>query len=428
MPKYFGTDGIRGKSPEWLNDKMAYAIGYGLGHGLKVKRLLVARDTRASGVLLKDALIAGALSQKIEVADLGIISTPMLAYLTIIENCFGVMITASHNQASDNGIKVINKGHKTTASHEEILESYFDLPLKHHSENALKENQILLRQYLDDISNLSIPKSNLNVVLDTAHGALSHWAEQILRNYANIINVIGNTPNGKNINDGVGSTQIDCLIKATPKGSIGLAFDGDGDRLLCVDEEGQVVTGDQMLGILGLHLLTKPATIAFTQMLNPGIKHALNQKGIHTLETKVGDKYVMAALYENNLSIGGEDSGHMIFKSFWPLGDGIISAILIIKLMVETNSALADLSKDFQPYSEKLVNIRNIPCSMLDNNEFIKSFEEMSSKINSEGKVLLRPSGTEPVVRLYASHPNQELLNKFIDNALSLFESFGGTV
>ncbi len=428
MPNYFGTDGIRGKSPEWLNEKMAYAIGYGLGHGLKVKKLLIARDTRASGVFLIDALISGAISQDIAVVDLGIISTPMLAYLTIKENCFGVMITASHNPSSDNGIKVIDNGSKAIESQEEILESYFDLTLNHNNKHALSENQTLLNQYFNDVKKLDIPKSNLNIVLDTANGSLSSWSERILNDYANVLKVIGNTPNGNNINDGVGSTHLDALMKATPTGSIGFAFDGDGDRLLCVDEEGKVITGDQILGILGLHFLRKPATIVFTQMLNPGIKLALSNKGFNSLETRVGDKYVMTALIENNLSIGGEDSGHMIFKSYWPIGDGTISALLIIKVLTETNKTLTELSKNFQLLPERLINIRNVNSSTLDKIEFINTFDEISSKIKSEGKVLLRPSGTEPVVRLYASHPNQKLLNLFIDNAISLFESFGGSV
>jgi phosphoglucosamine mutase len=428
MPKYFGTDGIRGKSPEWLNEKMAFAIGYGLGHGLKVKKILVARDTRASGVLLKDGLISGALSQNMDVVDLGIVSTPMLAYITIKENCFGVMITASHNPASDNGIKVIDKGFKTNESQEDILESYFELTLNLNTEHELLEEQNLLNHYFDDIKKLGIPKSNLNIVLDTANGSLSHWAKRILNDYAHVIKVIGNTPDGRNINDGVGSTQLDALIKATPNGSIGFAFDGDGDRLLCVDEEGKIVTGDQILGILGLHFLSKPNTIVFTQMLNPGIKLAIYKEGFNSLETKVGDKYVMYAMVENNLSIGGEDSGHMIFKSFWPLGDGIISALLIIKVLNEKNNTLAELSKNLHPFSEHLINIKNIKPSITDTDQFIIKFDEISSKIKSEGKVLLRPSGTEPVIRLYASHPNQRLLNLFIENAISLFESFGGSV
>jgi phosphoglucosamine mutase len=426
MPKYFGTDGIRGKSPEWLNDQMAYAIGYGLGHGLKVKKLLVARDTRASGVFLKDALISGALFQNIDVVNLGIVSTPILAYLTIKENCFGVMITASHNPASDNGIKIIDKGSKTTESQEEILESYFELPLNHNTKHELSEEQTLLDKYLADIKQLDIPNSNLSIVLDTANGSLSFWAEKIISDYANVIKVIGNTPNGKNINDGVGSTNLNALLKATPKECVGFAFDGDGDRLLCVDEEGKVITGDQILGILALHFFTKPATIVFTQMLNPGIKNALINEGFNSLETKVGDKYVMNAMFENNLSIGGEDSGHMIFKSFWPLGDGIISALLIIKVLTETNKPLTDLSQNLKPFPERLINVKNIKSSIIDADEFLHKFDKISSIIKSEGKVLLRPSGTEPVIRLYASHPDHKILNLFIDNAISLFESFGG--
>jgi phosphoglucosamine mutase len=197
---------------------------------------------------------------------------------------------------------------------------------------------------------------------------------------------------------------------------------------LCIDEEGKVITGDQILGVLGLHFLRKPDTIVFTQMLNPGIKNALNNEGINSLETKVGDKYVMSALAENDLSIGGEDSGHMIFKSFWPLGDGIISALLIIKVLTETNKTLAELSQNLIPFPERLINIRDISSSILYKDEFTNIFNEISSKFKSEGKVLLRPSGTEPVIRLYASHPDQKILNLFIDNAISLFESFGGSL
>jgi phosphoglucosamine mutase len=428
MPKYFGTDGIRGKSPEWLNDKMAYAIGYGLGHGLKVKKLLVARDTRASGVNLKDALISGALSQNIDVNDLGIISTPMLAYLTITEDCFGVMITASHNPASDNGIKVIEKGKKITEFQEEILENYLGLNLETANLKIVTEDQTLVSKYLDALQKLNIPKSNLKVVLDTANGALSPWAVKILSNYVDVIGKVGDNPNGSNINQNVGSTHLEALIKATPKGAVGFAFDGDGDRLLCVDENGNVVTGDRILGIMGKHYLNTSAQIVFTQMLNPGIKHSLSQNGIQSIETKVGDKYVMEALDEKGLSMGGEDSGHLIFKKFWPLGDGIVSALLIIKLMVESNQTLASLAHEFKPFPEILLNFKNIEASSIESNEFQTRFNNLKLPIEMDGKVLLRPSGTEPVVRLYASHAMQNQLDKFVLEATKLIESFGGSL
>jgi len=217
-------------------------------------------------------------------------------------------------------------------------------------------------------------------------------------------------------------------MKATPKGSIGFAFDGDGDRLLCIDEEGKVISGAQILGVLGLHFLRKPDTIVFTQMLNPGIKYVLSENGFDVLETKVGDKYVMNAMVENNLSIGGEDSGHMIFKSFWPLGDGIISALLIIRVLTEKNKSLAELSQNLQPFPERLINIKNIKPSITVTDQFIIAFDKISAEIKSEGKILIRPSGTEPVTRLYASHPDQKLLDLFMENAISLFESFGGSV
>jgi phosphoglucosamine mutase len=426
MPKYFGTDGIRGKSPEWLNDQMAYNIGYALGAGLKAKKLLVGRDTRKSGELLSPALIQGALDSDVEVINLGVVSTPMLAYLTITEKCFGAMITASHNPSTDNGIKIILNGEKSSEAQEDILETYLFQSKEFKIKEELGINKEILNTYLEAIEKLNFPKTKLKIVIDSAHGSLSNWAYEILSKYANIHKTMGDTPDGLNINENVGSTHIDALVSSTPKGMIGFAFDGDGDRLVCVDEEGNIVAGDQILAIAAEHFNHK--NIVFTQMLNPGIKSRLLQLGIESLETSVGDKYVTSALNEHKYLIGGENSGHLIFKNMWGLGDGIISALVVLRILAEAKSTLKKLRQKFQPYPELLVNFRGIEKSILSNNDFKHLFDRLCSNIVSDGKVLLRPSGTESLVRLYASHPNPGVLNKFIEDSTQLFESYGGSL
>ena len=424
MPKYFGTDGIRGKSPEWLNDQMAYNIGYALGAGLKANKLLVGRDTRQSGELLSPALIQGALDSDVEVINLGVVSTPMLAYLTTTEKCFGAMITASHNPYSDNGIKIILNGEKSSEAQEDVLETYLFQNKDFEIKEELRINKEILNTYLEAIETLNFPKTKLDIILDSAHGSLSNWAYKILSKYANIHKTIGDRPDGLNINKNVGSTHIEALVSSTPKGMIGFAFDGDGDRLICVDEEGNIVTGDQILAIAAEHFNHK--NIVFTQMLNPGIKSRLLQLGISSLETSVGDKYVTSALNEHQYLIGGENSGHLIFKNMWGLGDGIISALVILRILSETKSTLHKLSQKFQAYPEKLINFKNINKNVIVEEDFKELFKKASSEIILDGKVLLRPSGTESLVRLYASHPNPAILNKFIEDASQLFESYGG--
>ena len=426
MPKYFGTDGIRGKSPEWLNEQMAYNIGYALGHGLKAKKLLVGRDTRQSGVMLSKALIQGALDTNVEVINLGIVSTPMLAYLTITEECFGAMLTASHNPYTDNGIKIIENGEKSSENQEEILESYLFDTLSFEINDDIGVNHDLINRYRDDIEKLNFPKTNINIVLDTANGSLSNWAKDILSKYSNIYTSIGDQPDGLNINKDVGSTQIEALVNSTPRGMIGFAFDGDGDRLMCVDEEGFVVTGDQILAIAAKYFDQK--NIVFTQMLNPGIKSALATLNISSIETQVGDKYVTAAMHENNFMIGGENSGHLIFKNTWPLGDGIISALVVLKILFETQSTLHELSQKFKPFPEILINFKGVDKTLLGKDDFKTQFEKISLKLVSEGKILLRPSGTESFLRLYASHLDKDVLDQFINESTQLFESYGGSL
>lgn len=429
MAKYFGTDGIRGKSPEWLDAHKAYKIGYALGHGLSAQKVYVGRDTRKTGLMLNQALNQGLLDTNVNPINLGVVSTPMVQYLSYVEQCFGVMITASHNPASDNGIKIIKNGQKSYREDEIIIESYIDqVDLKFDFYSEIQENPTDLNLYFSDLRALDFQPSSREVFLDTAHGSLSQWGREILGEFANIKGTIGNQPDGVNINQDVGSTSLKTLMNHKPDGVIGLAFDGDGDRLIAIDEHGKHVTGDQILSIINQQL-NIDTQMVFTKMLNPGIKLALNNLGIETLETDIGDKYVIQALMDNQISIGGEDSGHMIFTDVWPIGDGLISALLLIKALEKGKSRLVEAAKPFQKYPEILLNIKNIHKEDFQSNEKLqKELSTLNKSLDNHTKVLIRPSGTEPVIRVYLSHKNKNVLNDLADSYIELFNNHGGTL
>lgn len=430
MGKYFGTDGIRGKSPEWLNEEIAYKVGYALGNALNAKQIFIGRDTRESGVLLNEALNQGAIDSGCTTINLGIVSTPMVQYLSLEKKVFGVMISASHNPSADNGIKVLFNGFKTVQNQEllieVIIEQNLNVPTKF---ETIKIDKSYLDQYFNEIKSLDFLKTNIQVFLDTAHGSLSEYAKKILDEYCVIKGAIGDSPDGTNINQNVGSTSLDSLIASKPKEMIGLAFDGDGDRLIAIDEMGQVVTGDQILALINYFTKTSQE-IVLTQMVNPGIKESLKGLGIEVLESKVGDKYVLDEMKKADIPIGGEDSGHMIFNHLWPVGDGIISALTLLKTLYQNQITLNDAAQLFAKYPEKLLNFKNI------SKEFYKSNNDLQSKLNEikenvgncKGKLLVRPSGTEDVIRVYLSHKLESQLALFQKDLLKVFESHGGTL
>ena len=429
MPKYFGTDGIRGKSPEWLDSKKAYRIGYAIAKGLEAKKAYIGRDTRKSGITLNQALNQGLIDGGIHPINLGIVSTPMVQYLSFKENCFGIMITASHNPYFDNGIKTIINGQKSTTHEETIIESFIDNnEINYQKLSVIQEDEKPLESYLSAIDSLKFNQSTREVFLDTANGSLYQWAGKILNQYTKVTGSIGNEPDGININRNVGSTALDCLIKEKPEGTIGLAFDGDGDRLIAIDEVGNVVSGDQILAIIN-HALHLDSSMVFTKMVNPGIKEVLEKNGIKVLETAIGDKYVIEKINSEKISIGGEDSGHMIFKSFWPIGDGIISALLLLKALDEKNTSLNDAAKPFRKYPETLMNIRNISKESFNTNHILqKELSNLTSNLNSNTKVVIRPSGTEPVIRLYISHKDEQALKELSQSFLTIFKKHGGVL
>lgn len=430
MGKYFGTDGIRGKSPEWLNQEIAYKVGYALGNVLNAKQVIIGRDTRESGVLLNEALNQGARDSGCTTVNLGIVSTPMVQFLSLEKKAFGVMITASHNPSNDNGIKVLFNGLKTTQNQElmieEVIEHAFDVPIEF---EQIQYDKSYLDQYFNEIIRLDFPKTNIKVFLDTAHGSLSDYAKKILAEYCVIEGSIGDNPDGTNINQNVGSISLDNIMASKPKGMIGLAFDGDGDRLIAVDELGQVVAGDQILALIN-YFTKKSQKIVLTQMVNPGIKDSLSSLGIEVLESKIGDKYVIDMMKKENIPVGGEDSGHMIFNHVWPVGDGIISALMILKTLHQNNITLHEATQLFTKYPEKLLNFKSISKEKYNNDNNLQSkLNEIKENIeNDKGKLLVRPSGTEDVIRVYLSHKSKSQFAEFQQDLIKVFEYHGGTL
>ncbi|EOT28969.1 phosphoglucosamine mutase [Enterococcus saccharolyticus] len=438
MGKYFGTDGVRGEANKELTPELAFKLGRCGGYvlsqhetGDKRPRVLVGRDTRISGQLLESALVAGLLSVGIEVFQLGVISTPGVAYLTRIQKASaGVMISASHNPAQDNGIKFFgNDGFKLVDEQEAEIEALLDaeedtLPrpsadglgtVEEFPEGLLKYSQFLQQTISGDLSGLT-------VCIDAANGATASSVNRLFADLETDFYTIGTSPNGLNINDGVGSTHPEKLAAfVVEKGAdAGLAFDGDGDRIIAVDERGQIVDGDKIMYICAKHLAQqkrlKKDTIVTTVMSNLGFHKAVEAIGLKDVITQVGDRYVVEEMRKNDYNFGGEQSGHMVFLDFNTTGDGMLSGIQLLSIMKQTGKKLSELADEVTIYPQKLVNIRVSNKNGAMEVPAIKAvIEEAEAEMNGEGRILVRPSGTEPLLRVMAEAPTDEKVNYYVD-------------
>ena len=443
MGKYFGTDGVRGVANSELTPELAFKLGRCGGYvltqhaeGEEHPRVLVGRDTRISGEMLESALIAGLLSVGIEVMKLGVISTPGVAYLTRVQGAAaGVMISASHNPAPDNGIKFFGSdGFKLFDDTELEIEALLDeekdnLPrpsaiglgtVDEYPEGALKYTQFLQQTIPNDLA-------GLQVCLDGANGATSPLLNRLFADLETEFDVMASTPNGLNINDGVGSTHPEGLAKfVVEKGAdAGLAFDGDGDRVIAVDELGNIIDGDKIMFICGKYLQEKGRlkkdTIVSTVMSNLGFHKAIEANNMIALQTKVGDRYVVEEMRKNGYNFGGEQSGHMVFLDYNTTGDGILSGIQLLNVMKETGKKLSELAEEVQTYPQKLVNIRVSDKNGAMDVPAIKAIiEEVESEMNGNGRILVRPSGTEPLLRVMAEAPTQEKVDLYVDRIASV--------
>jgi len=442
MGKYFGTDGVRGVANSELTPELAFKLGrfggYVLTKDKERPKVLIGRDTRISGHMLEGALVAGLLSIGAEVMRLGVISTPGVSYLTkALGAQAGVMISASHNPVADNGIKFFGPdGYKLSDNQELEIEGLMDLEddqlprpvganlgqVNDYFEGGQKYLQYLKQTVDEDFS-------GIHVALDCAHGATSSLAMHLFADLDADISTMGASPNGLNINDGVGSTHPEVLATyVKEKGAdVGLAFDGDGDRLIAVDENGQVVDGDQIMYICAKYLndknRLKQNTVVSTVMSNLGFYKALEAKGIKSVPTAVGDRYVVEEMKQNGYNLGGEQSGHIIFLDYNTTGDGLLTGLQLVNIMKSTEKRLSELAAEMKKFPQVLVNVRvSDKHHVTDNEKVSEVIKQVEDEMNGNGRILVRPSGTEPLVRVMAEAPTEDQCQDYVNRIVAVVE------
>ncbi|MDR7240340.1 phosphoglucosamine mutase [Neobacillus drentensis] len=440
MGKYFGTDGVRGVANSELTPELAFKLGryggYVLTKDTDRPKVLIGRDTRISGHMLEGALVAGLLSIGAEVMRLGVISTPGVSFLTkALGAQAGVMISASHNPVADNGIKFFGPdGFKLSDEQELEIEALIDL-----REDQLPRpvgsdlGQVMDyfeggQKYLQYLKN-SVDEefTGIHIALDCAHGATSSLAAHLFADLDADLSTMGASPNGLNINAGVGSTHPEALAALVKeKGAdVGLSFDGDGDRLIAIDENGTIVDGDQIMYICGKYMKEqgrlKHGTIVSTVMSNLGFYKALEAHGIHSVPTAVGDRYVVEEMKKNGFNLGGEQSGHIIFLDYNTTGDGLLSGLQLVNIMKATGKPLSELAGEMKKFPQKLVNVRVTDKHHVTDNAKVKEvIEQVEAEMAGNGRILVRPSGTEPLVRVMAEASTEELCESYVNRIVAV--------
>jgi phosphoglucosamine mutase len=427
---YFGTDGIRGEAHVVLTEELAFRLGQSLA-ALDAATVVVGMDTRESGEMLSRGVEMGARSMGIDVMLLGVVPTPMLAWVSQSLECFGVMITASHNPYRDNGLKVFDSGRKLFLHDEAVLEAILQgtTALPPSKGEGVRLQGIDPWRFYWPLFLRFLRKTDLRIGLDFANGATYRYGPQIFRAMSDNIRPIGIQPNGTNINEGVGSTHIEALRKLVLEEhlDLGFSFDGDGDRVLAVDKDGTLIDGDQLIYFIAIHLqergLLKDSTVVLTKMSNLGILKALQRKGIAVHTVDVGDKYVIDALDANNWSIGGENSGHIINRRLLPTGDGVLNAAYIVSLMEDTGRTFADVLSEVRMYPDKLVNLKGYDRSLAKHPSVQAAVREIQEELGEDGKVLVRASGTEQLIRISVSAETEAAVERHIDRLSQLIRS-----
>ena len=440
--KYFGTDGIRGTVGEHpitadFMLKLGWAAGKVLTRHTKVKnRVLIGKDTRVSGYMFESALEAGLIAAGVNVDMLGPMPTPAIAYLTrAFRASAGIVISASHNPVGDNGIKFFSAdGYKLPDEIELEIESLMDQPLVTNGSFSLGKARRIddaTGRYVEFCKG-SLPAgyslAGLKIVLDCANGATYNAAPKVFKELGAQVITMANTPNGFNINEQCGSTHMDAVRARVveEKADLGIALDGDGDRVLLVDANGEIVDGDEIVYIIARYRQQTGQGcngVAGTQMSNLGLEIALRDLGIPFQRTKVGDRYVVEALKENGWILGGEASGHILCSDLNTTGDGLVSALQVILALRESGIPLSELKAGMQKFPQTMINVRLSENVTIDDNKAINSAVAAAEKeLGDRGRVLLRPSGTEPLIRVMAEGEDQDLVRRQVEAIAKIVE------
>ena len=426
--KYFGTDGIRGIPNKTLTNELVYKIGKSLAT-LANKRVYVAFDTRISKDMLFCSLASGCMSMGLDVYNLGVLSTPGLIYYSKQKNAIGVMITASHNPYTDNGIKIVLNGRKLNESEEKKIEKYIENPVDFsNSIGRLFYDRQAQNEYINFILSKA-QKSDFRIGIDCANGATYELSQMIFPRLAKEVKFIGCEPDGFNINEQVGSTNIYRLkeLVLVNKLDFGFAFDGDGDRVIAVDFNGNVIDGDKIIYILASHLKRqdklKNNKVCLTVMSDLGVIKALNKIGVSVNEVNVGDKYVYQNIVENDLSLGGENSGHIIFLDQLNTGDGVLIASILIEIFRKEEKIFQDYLKDINSYFTRTINLSiENKNNLIKNEMLINKIDKIKNKFNQECKVIVRLSGTENLVRVTLMGKEEKKVNFYINELVEFIK------
>ena len=439
MRKYFGTDGIRGIAGESLTADLSFKVGKALGKLLTEKKdhpkVVIGRDTRISCDMIEHALTAGLTSTGVNVMTVGTIPTPAISYLTkTIETDSGIMISASHNPYQDNGIKIFGPdGFKLTDEQELEIESLIDNSEQIKNASFEKIGKVyggneLTQKYIQHIKqSISGDLSEIKIALDCANGATTGVAPFIFGDLEADIETIGCQPNGVNINDNVGSTKIETISEFVKENNVnvGFAFDGDGDRVLAVDANGNIVDGDKIMFILAKHLKEqgelKDNMVVSTVMSNIGFYKAIEENGLQSVKTAVGDRYVVEEMRKNDYSLGGEQSGHIVLMNYATTGDGILTAVKLANIIKTSGKSLEELASEVNIYPQKLVNIKVVDKkAAMEDSDILAECEKVEKELEGNGRILLRASGTENLIRVMVEASSDELTDKYCEQVAKI--------